>query len=50
MMLITAFIIHYLVLIYPIVAKMEETEIAQIITGGAEGTIQVITLGPRSRF
>lgn len=50
MMLVTAFIIYYLVLISSILAKMEETEIVQIITGGAEGTIQVIALGPRSRF
>lgn len=50
MMLITAFIIYYPVLISSILAKMEETEIVQIITGGAEGTIQVIALGPRSRF
>lgn len=50
MMLITAFIIYYLVLISPILAKMEETEMAQTITAGAEDAIQVITLGLRPRF
>jgi len=50
MMLITAFIIYYLVLISPILAKMEETEMVQIITAGAEDAIQVITLGLRPRF
>lgn len=50
MMLITAFIIYYLVLISPILAKMEETEMAQIITAGAEDAIQVITLGLSPRF
>lgn len=50
MMLITAFIIYYLVLISPILAEMEETEMAQIITAGAEDAIQVITLGLSPRF